>query len=81
MNKLARLTYEQQRESRIGEERLNNNGELMKIIKYNKAKDIIVEFQDEYKEIINTSYANFIKGKVENPHERLCRLNEEIINK
>lgn len=75
------MIYERQRESRVGEERLNNNGELMKIIKYNKAKDITVEFQDEYKETINTSYANFIKGKVENPHERLCRLNEETINK
>ena len=60
------MIYERQRESRVGEERLNNNGELIKIIKYNKAKDIIVEFQDEYRAKVHTQYSNFKRGNVNN---------------
>lgn len=53
---------------RLGEERLNNQGCLMKIIEYNKATDIIVEFQDEYKGKVHTQYGNFVLGNVNNPY-------------
>lgn len=38
----------------------------MKIVKYNNAHDIVVEFQDEYNFKTNTTYQNFIKGEVKN---------------
>ena len=40
----------------------------MKSIQYNKAIDIIVEFQDKYKGRVHTTYNNFIKGGVKNPY-------------
>lgn len=53
---------------RLGEERLNNQGCLMKIIEYNKYDDIIVEFQDEYCACIHTSCRHFKDGDVRNPY-------------
>lgn len=53
---------------RVGEERYNHQGCLMKIIKYNRYRDILVEFQDEYKYIIHTTYHNFLIGQVKNPY-------------
>ena len=53
---------------RLGQESLNNQGSLMKIIDYNKSSDIIVEFQDEYKAKVNTTYGNFKSGSVRNPY-------------
>ena len=54
--------------NRLGEENLNNQGCLMKIINYNNARDIIVEFQDEYKAKVKTEYGNYKKGNVKNPY-------------
>lgn len=54
--------------NRIGEEKTNNQGCLMKIIKYNNARDIVVEFQDEHKAKIKTEYNNYKKGNVKNPY-------------
>ena len=56
----------QMKEDRLGEEQINNQGSLMKIIQYNKSSDIIVEFQDEYKYKIHTTYSNYKKGNVKN---------------
>ena len=39
----------------------------MKIINYNNCDDIIVEFQDKYKEKVHTKYCHFKKGTVLNP--------------
>lgn len=50
------------------EEKYNNQGCLMKIVEYNKASDIIVEFQDEHKYRVNTIYGNFKSGSVRNPY-------------
>ena len=53
---------------RINEEKYNNQGCLMKIIEYNKASDIVVEFQDEYKAKVRSIYANFLSGSIRNPY-------------
>lgn len=50
------------------EEKLNNQGCLMKIVEYNKANDIVVEFQDEHRYRVNTIYANFKSGSIRNPY-------------
>ena len=55
-------------EYRLGEENVNHQGCLMKIIKYNRVDDILVEFQDEYKGIVHTQYKSFVKGNVKNPY-------------
>lgn len=56
------------RNERLGEEKTNHQGCLMKIIEYNNANDIIVEFQDEYHAKINTIYANYKIGNISNPY-------------
>lgn len=55
-------------ENRLGEENVNHQGCLMKIIKYNRVDDILVEFQDEYKGVVHTQYQSFIRGNVKNPY-------------
>lgn len=42
----------------------------MKIVKYNDSMNIIVEFQDDYKTKICTTYNNFVKGTVKNPYHK-----------
>lgn len=59
-----------QKQERLGEIRENTLGCKMKIIKYNARSDIVVEFQDEYKAKINTTYGNFEKGNVKNPYDK-----------
>ena len=56
------------KEERLGSIRKNNKGELMKVIEYNSYSDVVVEFQDEYKERVHTAWNNFIKGGVKNPY-------------
>lgn len=46
---------------RIGEIKVNTFGSKMKIIEYNNAKDIVVEFEDGYK--TNAQYSDFKKRK------------------
>lgn len=53
---------------RTGETRYNNQGCLMRIIEYNNANDIVVEFQDDYKAAVHTLYKNFKLGNVKNPY-------------
>lgn len=53
---------------RIGEERLNKQGCLMKIVVYNNTNNIIVEFQDRYRATAHTKYQAFIAGEVKNPY-------------
>lgn len=57
-----------QRKERIGEEKLNKQGCLMRIVEYNNAADIVVEFQDEYKGRVKTTYNNFNNITVKNPY-------------
>ena len=57
-------------EKYINEERYNNFGTLMKVIDYRKYSDITIEFQDEYKIRINTSYSNFKNGTIANPYDK-----------
>ena len=43
-------------------------GYEMKIIEYNSATDIIVEFQDDYKASVHATYNSFKKGNIKNPY-------------
>ena len=52
---------------RIGETNISNEGCVVKIVEYNNALDIIIEFQDEHKYRVHTNYQAFKKGKCKNP--------------
>lgn len=55
---------------RLGKERLNNQGCLMKLVQYNNSSDIVVEFQDEYKAKVHAAYREFKEGSIKNPYHR-----------
>lgn len=54
--------------NRLGEVRKMNCEDYAKIVEYNNARDIIVEFQDYYKTHIHTTYQNFLRGTIKNPY-------------
>lgn len=70
----SKLQKQKQKLERLGEEKQNYQGYIMKIIKYNSSHDIIVEFQDKYKKCVNTTYRNFSLGKIKNPAWRLGKI-------
>lgn len=51
---------------RTGEKKLNNQGCLMKIVKYNSNRDIDIEFENGYI-IKNKEYKKFKNGNIRNP--------------
>lgn len=53
---------------RLGLEKFNSQGCLMKIIKYDGRHDVVVEFQDEYKTHIHSDFGNFEDGSIKNPY-------------
>ena len=53
---------------RTNEVNTSNEGYLMKIVEYNNYNDIWIEFQDEYKIRVHTTYNKFKKGNVKNPY-------------
>ncbi len=53
--------------NRTGETNISNEGCVVKIVEYNNRSDIIVEFQDEHKYNVHTTYQAFKKGKCKNP--------------
>lgn len=55
-------------QERLGQEKLNNQGSLMKIIEYIDSSNITVEFQDEYKAKVKNQYCNFKSGSIKNPY-------------
>lgn len=61
---------------RTGEEKYNNEGVLMKIVKYTNSHNIVVKFLDEYGAYKNTDYYSFTKGKVSNPNRTLHKIGE-----
>lgn len=54
----------------IGEESYDKYGCCMKIIDYKNYNKITVQFQDEFKAIVNTAYREFKKGVVRNPNAK-----------
>lgn len=54
--------------NRLGAERRNNEGSLMKVIKYENANNILVEFNSG--NIVKTRWKEFSIGEVKNPYEK-----------
>jgi hypothetical protein len=57
-----------EKDNRLGEERLNFQGCLMRIVEYNRCTNIVVEFQDKYNARVHTDYSCFTSGRVKNPY-------------
>ena len=55
---------------RIGEVMTNSYNETFKVIEYNTDRNIIVEFQDEFKGKVKTTYSNAKAGVVRNPYRK-----------
>lgn len=56
------------RNERLGIEKINYQGSLMRIIEYIDAMNIVVEFQDEHRAKVKTEYKHYKSGKVKNPY-------------
>lgn len=56
------------KDERLGLAKVNKWGDTMKIVEYNSAQDVIVEFQDEWKEIKKCAWKEFEAGNIINPH-------------
>lgn len=54
----------------VGNIRNNRHGTPMLIIEYNNYRNIVVEFQDEYKFTKRTWCSNFKNGRVKNPYDK-----------
>ena len=57
-----------QKIKRLGEIKYEKQNCPLKIIEYNSAVDIIVEFQDKFKGRVHTTYRNFINLEIKNPY-------------
>lgn len=66
----GRIHSEKQKRERLNKENYNTYGTLMKIVEYNGYTDIWVEFQDEYRAKVHTTYSAFKRGGVKNPYDR-----------
>lgn len=53
---------------KLGEENKDKYGCKYKIIECNSYSDIVIEFQDEYKSKIHTTYQHFLNNNVKNPY-------------
>ena len=65
---LPQQTINGQKQTRLGEQRTMNNGMLAKIIKYNSAVNIDVEFEDGVV-VKEKQYSCFIRGKISHPNK------------
>lgn len=61
---------EEIKKKREGEFFENNYEETYRIVEYNGDREIIVEFQDEFKARIKTTYSNAKTGSVRNPYRK-----------
>lgn len=54
----------------IGQKFINNKGTEAVIIQYNNSKSVLVQFKDDYKFVLKTSYSNLCSGKFSNPFDK-----------
>ena len=62
-NKERKQSFAKVANERLGQTRINNQGEVMFIVEYINAHDITVQFK-KTSELVKTDYKNFIKGSV-----------------
>lgn len=72
--------YKSRTTDRLGNIGKNKRGETMKIIEYNSATDIVVEFQDQYHGRVRSSWSSFKKGSILNPNQKLTGIVQHAPN-
>lgn len=60
-------SIEYTRHNRLGEEKINNQGCVMKIVEYNNANDITIQFDNNPEHTIKSYYLHFKNGIAHNP--------------
>lgn len=75
---LTKEEIKKQKDERLGLEKYNYQGCLMKIVEYSGYNNITVEFQDHYKCLVKTRYQEFRSGKIKNPYHK-CVFNVGMI--
>jgi hypothetical protein len=53
---------------RLGAEKVNSQGYLMKLIEWHNSENIVVEFQDKYKCKVQSSWSQFQSALIHNPY-------------
>ena len=61
---------ENQRKERLKEINVNRQGYSMKVIEYYDSRNMIIEFQDEYKTRVKCTYRGFKNGEIKNPNHK-----------
>lgn len=69
-NKSNKIKFEKAKNEVLGLIKENNHGSKMKVVEYNGAFDIIIEFQDEYKVKRKITSSQLKKGTVINPYDK-----------
>lgn len=65
--------YSPEANARLGETNYNSYNTQMKIIDYQNANNVVVEFQDKWKTRVHTRYKCFKDGNVSNPYDaKVC---------
>lgn len=62
------IKIEQIKSERLGEEKVNKQGCIMRIVDYHNANNIIVELEDDKHTRIHTTYQNFSNLEVKSPY-------------
>lgn len=57
--------------NRVGEQRRNNHGSLMTIVKYENNKNITIQFENGYL-LENKNYNDFKNGKIQYPYDKVA---------
>ena len=58
------------REKRIGEIHINNNGDKFIIVDYKNKSNVTIKFMDDYEAIMVVDYSNILRGSVKNPYAK-----------
>lgn len=66
MSTYTRKELEQIKNERLGKENINRQGCLMKVVDYINSGNVIIEFQDDYREHVKTTWTAFKNGSVKN---------------
>ena len=67
------------KEERMSEIIISKEGYPMHLVEYNRQKDVVVEFLDEYKARVHTDYRFFKQGGVRNPN-KIGEIGERVGN-
>lgn len=58
---------DEMKKERTGKIFVNNDGCEFKVIEYNNSSNVLIEFQDEYKYTVRSTWRNIESGKIKNP--------------